>query len=113
MSTDQMATELLERLDAKAEADLEEIRRRGADLKSRLEQGLLNVRPDSAPAAMLDTGTDTVDAPPPDLSWEFEPELDASGPDFRQMPAESLSFDGEFKEELDVATDSDGIPLGD
>jgi len=73
-----------------------------------LEQGLLNLRSQgdqgAAPVASADTSS-----PEGDLSWGFDPGSEIGADEFASAPPEALTF----KDELDVATDDDGIPLGD
>ncbi len=116
MSAQDRLAELLAELDAKAESSLAAIRARAAEIKSRLESGMLNLQAaDAQPAA---SSGDV----PADLNWDLEAEAaaetnapassDTAEPleDFRITAPEPVES---FKDELDVATDELGIPLGD
>ena len=115
MSTDDQAAQALADLEGKVEASLAAVRARAAEAKSKLEHGMLNLqsRSELSPAA-------AESAEAADLNWdlESEPAIEAEPP-----PVEVAAFDDfslaapepplSFKDELDVATDEDGIPLGD
>lgn len=116
MSAQDRAAELLAELEAKAESNLADIRARAADIKSRLDSGMLNLH--SQDGAQVVASPDDAAA---ELNWDLETEAAAETAepaaesaaeleDFRitaPHPVES------FKDELDVATDELGIPLGD
>jgi hypothetical protein len=116
MSAQDRAAELLAELDAKAQKNVADVRARAADIKSRLESGMLNLNSQDGVQAV--TSSDDV---PPDLNWDLETEAaaEAAPPpeeaaaeleDFRITAPEPVES---FKDELDVATDELGIPLGD
>ena len=131
-----LAAQALADLEAKAESQIAAIRAKATEARTRLEQGMLNLesRAVETPAA-----EDAHAAVPPDLAWEFDPNLEGGADEFGATPPDSLSFgdevvkpDGvtqapkdsfadepidqfgsEFGGELHIATDDDGIPLGD
>ncbi|MBV8601651.1 MAG: hypothetical protein JO359_08840 [Candidatus Eremiobacteraeota bacterium] len=111
MTSSEMAAQALAELESKAEADIAALRARSDEIKSRLEEGMLNLRsrgdePAPGPASVEPLGEGASD----DLSWGFDPGMEVGSDEFGAAPPpEVLSF----KDELDVATDDDGIPLGD
>lgn len=116
MGAQDRAAELLAELEAKAQSNIADIRARAADIKSRLDSGMLNLQSEDSGAQAA-----SPDDVPADLNWDLETEAaaesapqappdDLPGEDFRiTAPAPATSF----KDELDVATDELGIPLGD
>jgi hypothetical protein len=116
MSAQDQAAELVAQLDAKAQSNLEAIRARAAEIKSRLESGMLNLQSQDAQTAV------SSDEVPAELNWDLETEAAAESveappaasgeslEDFRITAPEPVKS---FKDELDVATDELGIPLGD
>ena len=115
MSSQDRAAELLADLDSKAEKNLADIRARAADIKSRLESGMLNLN--SQDGAQAVASSDDV---PADLNWDLETEAAAEAAPPAEAAAELEDFRitaphpvESFKDELDVATDELGIPLGD
>ncbi|MBV8074363.1 MAG: hypothetical protein JO140_02955 [Candidatus Eremiobacteraeota bacterium] len=113
MNSNELAAQALAALEAKADADLASLRARSEDVKSRLEQGMLNLRSRGEESAFPDASADAASgngSAQGDLSWGFDPGMEVGGDEFGAAPPpEVLSF----KDELDVATDDDGIPLGD
>ena len=116
MSAQDRAAELLADLDAKAQKNVADIRARAADIKSRLDSGMLNLNAQDGTQAVGPS-----DDMPPDLNWDLETEAAAetAAPpaeaaaeleDFRITAPEPVES---FNDELDVATDELGIPLGD
>ena len=117
MSADDRAAELLADLDSKADAAIAAVREKAQDVKSRLESGVMNLQSQGSAVPMSH-----VDETVPELNWDLEAEAAAETPP--EAPAPPLESDEDFritapepvasfKDELDVATDELGIPLGD
>jgi hypothetical protein len=114
MSAQDRAAELLAELDEKAQNNLADVRSRAAEIKSRLDSGMLNLQSQGAQAAAPSEDV------PAELNWDLETEAAAENgsvgapeeplEDFRITAPEPATS---FKDELDVATDELGIPLGD
>ncbi|MGH7660327.1 MAG: hypothetical protein ACRENA_05325 [Vulcanimicrobiaceae bacterium] len=116
MSAQDRAAELLADLEAKAQSNLDAVRSRAAEIKSRLDSGMLNLQSQGS------QGVASADDVPADLNWDLETEAAAETSGAREAPpAEELEDfritapepATSFKDELDVATDELGIPLGD
>lgn len=114
MSAQDMAAQMLADLESKVEAGLSAVRTRSAEAKAKLEHGVLNLQ-NSTELTPLAAEAQNVAG---DLSWDLETEAAAES----AVPADPLLDDFpsaapepplSFKDELDVATDEDGIPLGD
>jgi hypothetical protein len=119
MSSQDQAAQALADLESKVEAGLAAVRARAAEAKSKLERGVLNLRTHAelSPVAAEAAGA-------ADLNWDLESDGSPSAePSFAESPPPEPAFDDfslsapepplSFKDELDVATDEDGIPLGD
>jgi hypothetical protein len=115
MSAQDQAAQALADLESKVEAGIAAVRARSAEAKSKLEHGMLNLQSRSE---LSHVAAEAVEAA--DLNWDLEGEAAAS--DMPDVPAEPALDDFSsaapepplsFKDELDVATDEDGIPLGD
>lgn len=115
MSSNDPASQALADLENKVEESLAAVRARSAEAKSKLEHGMLNLQSHSELSSLAEEASNAAD-----LNWDLEaeasaetlPPLEAAPPldDFSlAAPEPPLSF----KDELDVATDEDGIPLGD
>jgi len=114
MSAEEQAAQALADLESKVEASLTAVRARSAEAKSKLEHGMLNLQ---AHSELTSVAAEAVEAA--DLNWDLESEASAEA----LPPAQEASVDDfslaapeppvSFKDELDVATDEDGIPLGD
>lgn len=118
MSAQDRAAELLADLEGKADDSIAALRAKAADVKSRLEAGMLNLQ---------SAGTNSVAShsdPAVDLNWDLEAEAAAPEPQAQEAiepeppPLDDIRFTApepasSFKDELDVATDELGIPLGD
>jgi hypothetical protein len=114
MSAQELAAQTLAELQAKADEHLAALRERAADAKEKLKLGLLNVQSKATASELIS------EAPPPaDLNWDLETEAAAES-----TPASEASLEEDFRtiapepppsfsDELDVATDELGIPLGD
>ena len=123
MSAQDRASELLAQIEAKADESINAIRERAAALREQLEQGMLNLQssgPQQSAASPAQSGAEA------DLNWDLEAEANAEHqapvePALAEEPPPSdddLRFTApepaqSFKDELDVATDEFGIPLGD
>ncbi|MGA3038014.1 MAG: hypothetical protein ABSE64_11100 [Vulcanimicrobiaceae bacterium] len=115
MSAEDQAAQALADLESKVEASLAAVRARSAEAKSKLERGVLNLQTHSE---LSSVAAEAVGAA--DLNWDLEA-ADASGeapPIEEAPPLDDFSLSApepplSFKDELDVATDEDGIPLGD
>ena len=115
MSVDDRAAELLADLETKADAAIAAVREKAQNVKSRLESGVMNLQSQGS-AVPASLGDEAV----PELNWDLEAEAAAETPpeaaplesdeDFRITAPEPVAS---FKDELDVATDELGIPLGD
>ena len=114
MSADNLAQQLLADIAAKAEAGQATVRRKATDAKTRLEQGMLNLQ-----AQTVERANTEFNEPTDEMAWDLEAAdspaetgdgaiLASSFDDFSAAPEPPVSF----KDELDVATDDDGIPLG-
>jgi hypothetical protein len=114
MGNDDQAAQALADLERKVEASLAAVRARAAEAKSKLERGVLNLQSHAELSAVA-----AESAAAADLNWDLEPDAAPEAP----PPVEGQPFDDfslaapepplSFKDELDVATDEDGIPLGD
>jgi hypothetical protein len=122
MSSQDQAAQALADLESKVEASLEAVRSRAAEAKSKLDHGLLNLRSRSELSPIAAEASDAAE-----LNWDMDSN-DSAGvitaePSFAEAPPPEPAFDDfslsapepplSFKDELDVATDEDGIPLGD
>lgn len=115
MSTEDQAAKALADLESKVEASVAAVRARAAEAKSKLEHGVLNLQ---SRAELSSVAAESGEAA--DLNWDLESE---AVPEAAPALAEEPAFDDfslaapepplSFKDELDVATDEDGIPLGD
>jgi len=115
MSTEDQAAQALADLEMKVEASLAAVRARAAEAKSKLESGMLNLQSHSelSPVAAEAAGA-------AELNWDLEAEASPAPPLYEEAPPPLDDFSLaapepplSFKDELDVATDEDGIPLGD
>jgi hypothetical protein len=114
MSTDDQAAQALADLENKVEESLAAVRARSAEAKSKLEGGMMNLQSRSELSSVAAESAEAAD-----LNWDLESETVTE----EAPPAEAAPFDDfslaapepplSFKDELDVATDEDGIPLGD
>ncbi len=114
MSSDDEVTKALADLESKVEASLAAVRARSAEAKSKLEHGMLNLQSRSELSPLAAESAEAAD-----LNWDLESEPAAE----TEPPPPEPAFDDfslaapepplSFKDELDVATDEDGIPLGD
>lgn len=122
MSPQDQAAQALAELESKVEAGLAAVRERSAEAKSKLESGMLNLqsRAELSPIAAEAVGA----AAEADLNWDLESDgLGSVDTVTEEAPPPEPAFDDfslsapepplSFKDELDVATDEDGIPLGD
>jgi hypothetical protein len=122
MSSQDQAAQALADLESKVEASLAAVRARAAEAKSKLEQGMLNL---SSRSELSPIAAEAADAA--ELNWDMDSDVATNGvstePSFAEAPPPEPAFDDfslsapepplSFKDELDVATDEDGIPLGD
>ena len=122
MSPQDQAAQALADLESKVEASLAAVRSRAAEAKSKLDHGMLNLRSRSELSSVAAEATEASE-----LNWDLESDGGASAlsaePSFAESPPPEPAFDDfslsapepplSFKDELDVATDEDGIPLGD
>ncbi|MBV8723186.1 MAG: hypothetical protein JO277_13630 [Candidatus Eremiobacteraeota bacterium] len=111
MSSQELASQALADLESKINAGLTAVRTRSAEAKSKLEHGVLNLQNRSELSPVAAEAQDAAG----DLNWDLETEAAAESAepamdDFQSAAPEPLVS---FKDELDVATDEDGIPLGD
>ncbi|HEY1728774.1 MAG TPA: hypothetical protein VGG22_10400 [Candidatus Baltobacteraceae bacterium] len=114
MSTEDQAAQALADLESKVEASVAAVRARAAEAKSKLERGVLNLQSHSETSAVAAEAADGAE-----LNWDLE-ESSAEAPPLEEAPPPLDDFSLaapepplSFKDELDVATDEDGIPLGD
>ena len=114
MSADDQAAQALADLENKVEASVAAVRARSAEAKSKLERGMLNLQ---AHSELSSVAAESVAAS--DLNWDLEAEASVEAPPIEEAPPlDDFSLAApepplSFKDELDVATDEDGIPLGD
>jgi hypothetical protein len=115
MSTEDQAAQALADLESKVEASIAAVRERSAEAKSKLERGVLNLQSHSELSAVAAEAADGAE-----LNWDLEDEPLAVAPPLEEAPPPLDDFSLaapepplSFKDELDVATDEDGIPLGD
>jgi hypothetical protein len=119
MSSQDQVAQALADLESKVEASLAAVRSRAAEAKSKLDHGLLNLR---SHAELSPVAAEAAEAA--ELNWDMDSDGAASAePSFAEAPPPEPAFDDfslsapepplSFKDELDVATDEDGIPLGD
>ena len=115
MSAHDPAAQALADLESKIDAGLAAVRARSAEAKSKLEHGVLNLqnRAELSPVA-----AEASEAAAPELSWDLETEAAAEAVSGEDAPIEDFTSlapepPASFKDELDVAVDEEGIPLGD
>ena len=112
MSAQDPAAQALAELESKIDAGLAAVRARAAEAKSKLEHGVLNLqnRAELSPIAAEASEAS-------ELNWDLETEAAAemaSEPAFEDdFSAAAPEPPASFKDELDVAVDEEGIPLGD
>lgn len=103
MTPDEIAAQALADLEAKSESDLAAVRDRAAEAKARLERGLREIKAQAQPSESVEEIEPLPEVeiePQSQVVWDFDPSLEAN--------ADELVHD-----DLDVATDDDGIPLAD
>lgn len=122
MSAQDRASELLAHIEAKAEESIAAIRERAAAVREQLEAGMLNLQP-AGPAQSGSASSQS--APEAELNWDLEAEANAEAQADAapaivadEPPLDDIRYTApepaqSFKDELDVATDEFGIPLGD
>jgi len=115
MSAQDRAAELLADLEGRANDAIEAIRARSTEIKSRLEEGMLNLQAQGSSAPVVHAAE-----PIADLDWDLDAAAAATPaqPEVEEMPGEDFRITApapvsSFQDELDVATDELGIPLGD
>jgi hypothetical protein len=115
MSAEDQAAQALADLEKKVEASLAAVRARSAEAKSKLEHGVLNLQTHSELSAVAAEAMGAAD-----LNWDLEADASGEAPPLEEAPPPIDDFSLaapepplSFKDELDVATDEDGIPLGD
>jgi hypothetical protein len=112
MSAQDHATQALADLESKIEAGLAAVRARSADAKSKLEHGVLNMQNSAELTPIAAEASDVAS----ELNWDLETEAAAEAvaePSLDGFATAAPEPPLSFKDELDVATDEDGIPLGD
>jgi hypothetical protein len=114
MSAEDQAAQALADLESKVEASLAAVRARAAEAKTKLERGVLNLQTHSELSAVAAEAVGAAD-----LNWDLEADASGEAPPIEEAPPlDDFSLAApepplSFKDELDVATDEDGIPLGD
>lgn len=121
MSAQDRAAELLAQIEAKADESINSLRERAASVREKLEQGMLNLQ---STAPQSSASAPTTGHPEAELNWDLETEANAESQASaepvaaEEPPLDDIRFTApepaqSFKDELDVATDEFGIPLGD
>ena len=118
MSPQDAAAQALAELESKIDAGLKAVRSRSAEAKSKLEHGVLNLqnRAELSPVAV--EASDAAAMESADLNWDLETEAAAEAVSFGEAaPLDDFASlapepPASFKDELDVAVDEEGIPLG-
>lgn len=111
MTTQELAAQALADLESKIDAGLAAVRARSAEAKTKLEHGVLNLQNRAELSRVAAAAQDAAD-----LNWDLESEAaaEAAGePSLDGLQSAAPEPPVSFKDELDVATDEDGIPLGD
>ena len=114
MSAEDIAAQALADLEGKLNAGIAAVRTRSAEAKSKLEHGVLNLRNHAELSPVAAEASEAAE-----LNWDLESEAaaEAATEGAEGSTGEFLAAAPEppasFKDELDVAVDEEGIPLGD